>query len=129
MPMTTQALMQLAEQAESAMQDRISYISLINAMMSGKHACVHFAVALSLQEAESDAIPVGPQTLPELFAWADYNARIMFQDQSRLSRFRQLAECDIEIYDSYSGTGNGSVGLKQQYAALCAAAGAHMCLL
>ena len=71
-----------------------------------------------LAKAEQSEIPLGPSTLPGLFDWADYNASKLLDTAEYAKSFQTLtASCDIEIYDFFSGTGNGSSSLKQQFAA------------
>ena len=64
--------------------------------------------------------PSGPSTLDELFRWPLYNSqRLLLSDSeyapSNRKRFEALIRNKIEIYDSYSGMGTGSVTLHTQY--------------
>lgn len=64
--------------------------------------------------------PSGPPTLDELFRWPHYNAqRLLVSDSEHCprnrNRFAALIRNPLEIYDSYSGMGTGSVTLHTQY--------------
>jgi L-amino acid N-acyltransferase YncA len=64
-------------------------------------------------------LPDGPRTLEGLFKWPQYNAEQLLvhsaQSATHRANFRKLMENDIEIHDSYSGTGTGSVTLHIQH--------------
>ena len=64
-------------------------------------------------------LPDGPQTLSELFKWPRVNARKLLVESEHseeyVANFRRLSQNDIEIHDSYSGTGTGSVALHIQH--------------
>ena len=64
-------------------------------------------------------LPDGPQTLGELFKWPQVNAQklLVESDQSEelVANFRKLSQLDIEVHDSYSGTGTASVTLHSQH--------------
>lgn len=66
----------------------------------------------------ADAIREGPSTLEGLFDWASDFAKILFADDRYKNTFRKLAQDEIVIFDSFSGTGNGSSAFKQQFNAM-----------
>lgn len=63
--------------------------------------------------------PTAPGTLDELMRWASYNANQLLisspEATENRKRFQMLAGYRIEVFDSYSGTGSGSVTLHSQY--------------
>ena len=79
--------------------------------------------------------PPGPTSLKSLFEWADYNAHTLCLDGTELSaatadRFKDFAQmCKIEIHEAFAGTCNGSVALKQQFAAMTDVAGSTVVYL
>ena len=64
-------------------------------------------------------LPEGPTSLAELFQWPRFNAQKLLvespQSAELRTNFRELLKYDIEIHDSYSGTGTGSVTLHLQH--------------
>ena len=69
-------------------------------------------------------VAMGPTTLEGLFDWATYNADVLMENNQYKESFQAFASSsDIKIYDFFSGTGNGSVSMKQQYFAMASKAG------
>ena len=62
--------------------------------------------------------PIGPDNLEDLFQWPEYNSQICGADEKLMDTFKKLSDCNIEIYESYAGTGTASSSMKQQYCAL-----------
>lgn len=76
------------------------------------------------QLAETESWPNGPDSLQGLFSWPQWNAARLLDVPSmnlmkeRIERLLYVLSLDIEIHESYAGTGNGSVCLHRQLHAL-----------
>lgn len=87
------------------------------------------------RQAELEEWPDGPSSLAELFRWQSSNARhfigVDSKDQGhvRLRRLLRALELDLEIHESYGGSGNGAATLHQQHRALVQQASATIAAL
>lgn len=73
---------------------------------------------------EQPSIAHGPSDLVGLFNWPLHNAAVLMRDENCRASFEMLVNnCDIQIVDNFSGTGNGSVSLKKQFQAFMVATG------
>ena len=76
--------------------------------------------------AEAENWPDGPDNVESLFEWAEYNCQRLMKCDSldmetrklQLARVIQLLEMDMELHESYGGTGNGAASLHRQVVAL-----------
>lgn len=74
--------------------------------------------------AKAHGWPDGPATMEQLFMWQEYNAQKLFgcadrpKAVERVNRFLSLMSRDIDIAESYAGTGNGATTLHQQLKAM-----------
>ena len=66
----------------------------------------------------------GPKSLVELFDWPSFNAHVLMNDEQCRNSFVNLVDsCNIVVFDSFAGTGNGSVCVKKQFNAFLASTG------
>ena len=69
-------------------------------------------------------VPVGPDSLAQLFDWSSYYTDTLFVDNHCVESFKALVEStDIKIFDYFAGSGNASTSMKQQYQAMAHATG------